>query len=477
MNKLTHGGAPLALAMALALSGCALTAPPAKVEAAAPAQWQAPLPHNGSLTDLSGWWRGQGDALLAQLVDAAQAASPTLGQARARVAQSRAERVAAGAALVPGVDFGASVQRMSQQSAIPTGTTIQGALQASWEIDVFGGGRAARDAAQARLDGANAGWHEARVSVAAETANQYYALRACEQLQLVAAQDAGSRAHTARLVELSSKAGFTAPADAALARASAADGRNRANAQRAACDNAVKALVALTAIAEPELRQKLAASPAVPAPAVAIAALPAQVLAQRPDVYSAERDVAAASFDVGGAQAQRWPRVSLAGSIGAANFRTGGENTQLDTWTVGPLAVQIPVFDAGRRRANVDAARARYDAAVLQYQGSVRNAVREVEQAIVTLNSTSERANDAQAALQGYRAAFAAAEDRQKNGLASLLDLEDARRLRLAAENTVVSLQQERSAAWIALYRAAGGGWNAAAAAPPSSAPAPTNTQ
>ncbi|GAB2851835.1 efflux transporter outer membrane subunit [Pseudoduganella ginsengisoli] len=496
----------LALAVAVALGGCSLTAPSAKVDAPIPAQWQAALPHNGDVTDLNQWWRNQGDPLLAQLVDAAQAASPTVAQASARIAQSRAERVAAGAALAPNVDLVASAQRMSQQSAVPTGTTVQGALQASWEIDIFGAGRATRNAAQARLEGAHAGWHEARVSIAAETANQYYSLRACEQMQTVAVQDAGSRAHTARLTELSSKAGFVSPADAAMARASAADGRNRATAQRATCNIAVKGLSALTAIPEAELRAKLAdgaatayaaAQAALPAaarnaavaatgtaagstqapataappamtdasPAIAIASLPAQVLSQRPDVYTAERDVAAASYEVGGAQAQRYPRVALSGSIGAANFHTGGQNTQLDTWTVGPLALQLPVFDAGRRRANIDAAQARYDSAVVAYRATIRNAVREVEQALVTLNATSERAADAHTALAGYRTAFAATEDRYKNGMASLLELEDARRMRLAAENTVITLQQERSAAWVALYRAAGGGWNPGQAA------------
>ncbi|MYM92167.1 TolC family protein, partial [Rugamonas sp. FT82W] len=152
----------------------------------------------------------------------------------------------------------ASVSRSNQQSSLPTGTTSQAALQASWEIDLFGGNRAARDAAQARLDSAHAGWHDARVSVAAEVANQYYGLRACEQLLAVAKQDATSRADTARLTELSAKAGFQSPASLALARASAADGNNRYITQRAACDVNVKALVALTAVAEPELRRKLA---------------------------------------------------------------------------------------------------------------------------------------------------------------------------------------------------------------------------
>ncbi|MFL6658561.1 MAG: RND transporter, partial [Massilia sp.] len=84
----------------LALSACAL-APPAQVNAPAPAQWQTPLAHNGSLTDLNGWWRQQGDPLLVQLIDAAEAASPTVASAGARIAQSRAERTAASAALLP----------------------------------------------------------------------------------------------------------------------------------------------------------------------------------------------------------------------------------------------------------------------------------------------------------------------------------------------------------------------------------------
>lgn len=452
----------------LLLGACALAPPPSKVDAPLPGAWQAPLAHNGSVADLSRWWAGHGDALLLALVDASQQASPTVSAAAARIASARAQRTAAGAALLPSLDGFASVNRASQQSAMPSGTTSQLGVQSAWEIDVFGARRAGRNAAQERLLGAGAQWHDARVAVAAETANQYYSLRACEELLKVADQDAVSRRDSARLTSLAADAGFQAPANAALARASAADASNRATQQRAQCDIEVKALVALTAVPEPELRGKLAASrPAEPAP-IAIAALPAHVLAQRPDVYAAERDVAAASFEVGSAQAQRYPRLSLQGMVGLANFRSGGENTELTAWTIGPLALSVPIFDAGTRRANVDAARASYDDAVLRYRATARQAVREVEEALVRLSSTAARTGDAQTALDGYRAAFIAAEDRYKGGFGSLLELEDARRTRLAAENAVIALQRERSAAWIALYRAAGGGWTAVAQTEPT---------
>ncbi|MDB5959175.1 MAG: transporter [Massilia sp.] len=447
----------------LLLGACAVTAPPARVEAQAPAAWQAASPHNASLTDLNNWWQRQGDPLLVDLIAAAQSASPTVSAARSRIEQARAQSVAAGAALLPNLDLAASVQRASQQSTLPLGTTSQAGFQTAWEIDLFGGRGADRNAASERLAGAAAGWHEARVSVAAETANQYYALRNCGALLTVAQQDAASRNDTARLTQLTTEAGFQSPANAALARASAAEGNSRLIQQQAQCDLAVKALVALTALPEGQLRERVAGSTAVAANPIEISALPAQVLAQRPDVFNAERLVAAASYDVGSAQAERYPRLTLQGNVGVANFRSGGENTKVDAWTIGPLALSVPLFDGGRRAANVDAARARYDDAVVAYRATARQAVREVEEALVNLQSTARRSDDARTALEGYRYSFRATEDLYKNGLASLLQLEDARRTRLNAEIALVNLERERNAAWIALYRGAGGGWTPAA--------------
>jgi NodT family efflux transporter outer membrane factor (OMF) lipoprotein len=343
-------------------------------------------------------------------------------------------------------------------------TTVQAALQAGWEIDLFGGGRAARDAAEARYQGAQAGWHDARVSIAAEVANQYYALRTCERLVDITASDAASRAATGRLTALAADAGFQAPATAALARATTAEGNSRLVQQRAACELDLKTLVALTAMPEPELRQRLQANTgSLPQDAqLQIASVPAAVLAQRPDLAARAREVAAASADIGAAEVQKYPRLTLAGSVGAARFRSEGLTGSLDTWSVGPVALTLPIFDGGRRAANAVAARERYEAAVIQYRAAARQAVREVEQALVRLDSTARRSADAVVAVEGYAASFAGIEARYRGGLASLLELEEARRVRLTAETALLSLQNERTAAWIALYRAAGGGWDGA---------------
>src|SRR4051812_17911070 len=105
----------MAALLPIALGACSTVAAPPAPATLAPAQWQAPLPHGGQVASLSGWWREQGDPLLVQLVEAAQAASPSIATAQSRIAQSRAQRVAAGAALVPNVDLGASVSRSNQQ--------------------------------------------------------------------------------------------------------------------------------------------------------------------------------------------------------------------------------------------------------------------------------------------------------------------------------------------------------------------------
>jgi outer membrane protein TolC len=190
--------------------------------------------------------------------------------------------------------------------------------------------------------------------------------------------------------------------------------------------------------------------------------VPAQALAQRPDLFNADREVAAASADVGSAQAQRYPRLSLSGSIAANRFRSGGFSTDFNTWSIGPLALSLPLLDGGQRAANVNAAQAHYDEAAANYRALARQAVREVEQALVNLQSTAARGEDARVAAEGYRASFAGTEARYKNGLANLEELEDARRTQLAAETALLTLQRERALAWVALYRAMGGGWTPA---------------
>ena len=482
MKKLHHKPLlPLLLLSPLFLAACAITAPSTQVSDQTASQWYSPLPltsqlrHQGSVAALSNWWQSLGDPLLVELIASAQAASPSVTAAASRIAQARSAVVNTGAASEPNLSAAVSASRGVSQLNVPLASVGQVGLQASWEIDLWGGNRAAQDAAQARLAGSQAGWHEARVSVAAEVANTYLNLRTCELLVNVAKDDVTSRTETSRLTGLLAKAGFTAPANASLARASNAQSQSMLTLQRTQCDMQVKALVALTTLSEPEIRQKMALNMASNTNLagvlptyfamnnIAIPALPAQLLAQRPDVFAAQQEVAAASGDVGSAQAAKYPRLGLSGSVGLATLRTGGVSTDGTTWSIGPVSLTLPILDGGRSSAAVDVANANYAAAAANYRAKVRGAVREVEEALLSVQSAADRLVDAAIATDGYSAAFVASEARFKSGLGSLSDLEDTRRTALAAKTAVLNLERERSAAWVALYRALGGGWSSSA--------------
>ncbi len=453
----------LGLGGALTLSACSslsATHSPAPANAL-PTTWQAPLPQEAGSTPLLNWWQQFNDPLLTQLIDAAQAASPTLASAKSHIEQARSLRVSAGAALFPTLTASASASRGKQDLITPLANIGSAGVQTAWEIDLFGAASAGGNAAQARFEGAQASWYAAQISVAAEVANNYVALRACEAQTKQKQIDANSRTQTATLTEQSAKAGFQSPANAALSLASAAQSRSALIVQRTQCDLNIKALVAMSAMPEPALRAALAPGNAhLPQPAqIAVASVPAQALAQRPDLYNAATEVIAASSEVWQAKAQRLPRISLFGNIGRTRIESNSQVNTGTVWSIGPVSVVLPLFDGGVRRANVDAARARYDEAGAVYQSKLRNAVREVEEALVSLHSFAERRSDAQIAVDGFSTSYQATKARYDNGLANLFELEDARRSAVLAQSALIELQREHIATWIALYLALGGGW------------------
>lgn len=450
-------------ALSALLAACAVGPEYQRPEPPSTQQWQAPLPHGGDIATLTNWWSQFDDPLVAELIAAAERDNPGLNQALARIEQSRAWVAAARSALFPSIAANAVGQRSGGELGVitPLQTVGKVSLDAAWEIDLFGANRRGREAAQARLEGTQARWHDARVSLAAEVAQNYVGLRSCEQLVTTGEQDLASRRESERLTQLRVGAGFDAPTDGALSMASAADAAVRLNAQQAECDISVKALVELTGVPETELRSRLAVRTAsLPTPAMfSIQQLPAQTLAQRPDVAAAERDLAAASAEIGVAEAARYPSLTLLGSVGVQSVRSGGVTIDGSLWSFGP-SLNLPIFNAGRLTANADAAQARYDEARASYIGRVRQAVREVEQALVRLNSASTRESDARRAAEGYDKVFAAASDRVRVGTGSLLELEETRRIAVGSRTQLLTIQRERIAAWISLYRAAGGGWS-----------------
>jgi len=442
-------------------------------------QWHATLPHDGYQSNLTQFWQQYQDTLLLALIDTAQKESDTLAAAKSRIARARAKSAQANAALLPAIDGNASASRSVQQPA----TSIQGsgaqgsinggngafnnaqvAAQASWELDIFGANRAILESSKAQESAAKAGWHEARVSVAAELANTYFNQRFCELQVMVLQADAKSRAESARLTEIAVNAGFSAPANGHLAKASLADAAQQLKAQQTQCDLEVKALVALTDLDEKILREKLDKEP-FKANSFAsdnlfsLNEIPAKIIAQRPDIYTAEADLITAAADVKNTYVQGLPKVSLNGSIGWMWLSGAGFSTNGKTWSLGPISITFPIYHGDVQVASLASAEANYEEKAANYRSKVRYAVKEVEDALVNLHSANIRQADITEAQKGYQASFTATEIKVKAGFANLIELEEQRRTLLSTETTALNNQKQRAQAWVSLYRAAGGGW------------------
>lgn len=434
---------------------------------AAPAAWQAPLPHGGSTASMEQWWQQFDEPVLDQLIRQAEAGSTSLARAWANIEKARATLATAEASGLPSASGSASLTRARQQPLSPpamTTTTRSAGSDASWEIDLFGKVRRNAEAGRARIEARIDDWHDARVSLAAEVADTYVQYRACGLLARAYEHELTSTADTEKAIAAAVRAGFNAPSEAALARASVASVRSTLIAQRAQCELLVKSLVDLTGSEEPALRGLLQSSTRLPQPRVIdVRSVPAEALRQRPDLASLERELAAASAEIGAARADLYPSLTLSGSVSVSAV---SGSSSVTTWAFGP-SLSVPLFDGGRRRAAVSSAQASHALALASWRQGVRTVVKEVEQALVNLDAGARRTEDAERAAEEYRRYFHAIEVNWRAGNDSLLTLEEARRSALSAEISLLTLQQNRVQYWIALYKALGGGWQPGAAASP----------
>ena len=433
------------------------------------AKFVAPLPavDAAQQAKFSDWWAQFNDATLTQLVAHAIAHNTTVTQARASIVVARSVLAESRAGMFPSVNVTASADTSRQrQAGITTNSRNANAgIDAMWELDLFGFNQSLTAAADARATQAIAQLGDARVSISAEVVSTYVNLRTSQMLEAVYAQDRTATAQTANLTSLKIKAGFEAQANAGLAEGDAAEAANRYTGQREQTDLYVKALVALTNKNEATLRTDLqlsSAPVALPAPArFAVTTLPAQLLEQRADIAAATANVLAASADWRASRADQYPRISLLGNISFNRLSTGGNSANNSSLSFGP-AINLPLFDAGKRQAATEGAQSRIDIAQAQFEQTALRAVQEAEEGLVRLDSANTRAKIAQDAVRGYVSYLEGAQLRHKNGLANLLELAQAQRTTVAANAALLQVQRERVQAWISLYKALGGGWKEA---------------
>jgi outer membrane protein, multidrug efflux system len=453
----------------IALAACSTAIEPRRAEDVVllPPQWQAAGQNAGSVQELPAWGElfddGRLDALIAEAIDA----NRTLEAASARVERAAAQARIAGADLRPQVNATLEAGRRRQNFIglpIPgaegrvlsnTSTTFGTGLNVSWEVDLWGRLRNARDAARADAESVRADFSAAQLSIAGQVAKTWFsAIEAAEQVELAIAT-VESRALTAERIRRRYEAGLSPSVDLRLAESNSALAASRLqqrNRQLDAASRQLEILLGRYPAASIETANRL---PDLLAPIPP--GIPASLLARRPDLRVAERRVAAASARVAQARASLYPQIRLTGSGGATSTELGDLlDGDFSVWSLGAGLLQ-PVFQGGRLRANVDLARAAEDEALAGFAQSVLSALAEVETALFAQGALARQESALAIAAMNAVEAQRTAEQRYASGLSDFLLVLETQRQAFEAESQLLDLRRQRLASRVDLYLALGG--------------------
>ncbi|TPG52095.1 efflux transporter outer membrane subunit [Sphingomonas glacialis] len=420
----------------------------------------------------SAWWQGFNDPVLSALVAKAVAGNLDIAAAAARIDQSRAIARSAGADLLPRIDGAGDVTRVSQSRDTPIGrisqafgaprgyTQYSAGVQASWEIDVFGGNRRRREAARDALASQVADAGAVRVAVAAETADAYLSLRALQARLDVASRQERIELQLVDVVK--QRVGQGIAADRELNRSQGELEGVRASlaplrAGIAAQLNRLDVLVGEQPGANRPILQQAQVIPTAPMPSGSAA--PTDLLRRRPDVVAAERRLAAANAQIGVAVSEYYPHISLSGLLGVASLGTSNLLSGGAVQGSGGAGLRWRLFDFGRIDAEVSQARGGRAEALASWRKSVLTAAEDVETALSRL----EEARSESVALDRQVAALTKARGQAdlayRGGVVAIIDVLDADRQLLAASDRQATVKAEQARAAVAAYRALGGGW------------------
>lgn len=465
---------PLALAAAALLAGCSFIPTYERPAAPVPATYTTAPAGAGTAQGPAAtapWQDYFADPRLRQLIEAALANNRDLRVAMLNIEQARATYQVRRADQYPGVGLAANASRApATGTGDLTNSFSVGLAVSAWEIDFFGRIASLKEQALAQYLATEEGRNAAQVSLVAAVANGWLTLLADEELLELSRQTLASREESVRLTQMRLDAGVASELDfrqaeslTQAARATLAQQQR----QRALDENA---LVLLLGQALPDgIRTSLAGAKLVDAPVMAQlpAGLPSDLLTRRPDIRQAEQQLIAANANIGAARAAFFPRISLTAQAGTASgelsglFKTGSWG-----FSIAP-SLLLPVFDAGRNRANLAISETSRSIAVAQYEKAIQTAFREVSDALAGQATLGEQAQAQQKQAEAEATRLRLADLRYRNGVASYLDLLDAQRSLFATQQAVVQVRLAQLQNQVTLYKALGGG------APESGAPSP----
>jgi NodT family efflux transporter outer membrane factor (OMF) lipoprotein len=462
----------MALVLAGITSACAHRSPytpPAPSQAPAAgykenADWKTAQPSDVQVR--GSWWEVYGDSQLNALEQQVDVSSQTLKQAQARFAEARAAIGINRSDLFPQAGINPSIVANNPSDNRPQSSSGRRygdfllPVDVSYEADVWHrvGGRV--ESSRATAQAAAADLEAVRLSLHAELAADYFALRGLDAEKAILDSAVTAFERALELTGNRFRGGVASQADVAQAETQLEATRAQAidvQIGRAQLEHAIAALIGKSA-SEFAIAPSLVETPPPGVPA----GLPSELLERRPDVAAAERRVAAANADIGVAHAGYFPRLLLNASGG---FESGSAAKWLSNisnfWSLGPAAV-ITAFDGGRRRAVSAQAQAAYDAQVAAYRQTVIVAVQEVEDHLASLRLLEREAETQNRAVQASARSLTLATNRYQGGVVTYLEVIAAQSAALDNQRTAVTVQARRLSSSVLLIKALGGGWTAA---------------
>ncbi len=431
-----------------------------KTEEAKPAE----LDRN-ALAELE-WWKQWNDPALDGLVEKGLLQNFDLKIANTRIREARAELAAARSALLPQVNMTGQAEREGNTVAFGTTTfskpfnVFQTGFDASWELDLFGKNRRELESFSALFKGAQATRDQVRVSLLAEIARNYINIRAYQAQSTLATQIVTEEENNLKIREELFKAGSTNETDVINARTSEMQAKSQAlyyQGLLAASEYALDVLLgenpgyAHTALAE--------IKPVPVADKEIILAAPAQVIENRPDVRTAERDLASSTARVGVAKSELFPDVSIGGFFGllnplAKNLLTANSKS----WSMN-AALNWPILNYNRISADISLAKAQREEALLSYKKSILAALADVETAVSSYNKQEETRQLMDKTVSENSHALDLANMRYKSGVVSLADVLSAQKNLYLAQSQQAMAASASAQDFIAVYKSLGGGW------------------
>lgn len=470
---------PLSGILAALLAGCTVGPDYVRPQPILPSHWSETATTNPAAPPET-WWKVFNDPVLNRLVVRALAMNLDLRQATARIADARAQSHAVLAAALPSLSAHNSVSRRLNNFATGTGSggstpvgggfgggnqiidIFQTGFDAQWELDFFGGVQRSLEAAEATLEAEHDNRRAVAVTLLGEVARNYIEVRSRQRQIAITEANLRAQEDTLGLTRARQQAGLATMLEVAQQESQAAATRSQLPLHMTALKQALHALDLLLGQPPGAVPSWLASDAGhVPSAAPGIVAdLPSELLRRRPDIRRGERQLAAATAQIGIATAELYPKVNLSAFLGLQN-KTANDFTPIGkSWSMAS-SITLPIFNWGRINANIESKQAQRDQAFLTYQNMVLAAFRDVEDALVAYAQEQQRRTALAEATEAARLAVKLAEERYERGLTAFLDVLESQRALFQAESNLADSEAKVATGLVAVYKALGGGWQA----------------